>query len=615
MSARAVGWRTGSAAVELDRRRLSFNLSDVAECAEVAALVDIAGEVYASEEWHPAGDGSLEATAGPITVRVVPRPGRVLRLSIAAEASAAAEVHSIGLRWRPIIAGAAPAYWLHSGWQSWDPADVVRFDVARASYWISVATDAAGTAMVAAAGSAARWSTRFENRDGQVRATQAWGPRPAPDVMWHARPGEAWRGEEIRLTTDDDVWRACAAALGGRRRFQPTVPIGWLSWYHYGPWVASEDVADNAAVLAHGALAGLGYRYVQIDDGWQMAYGDWAPNAKFAPGLAATVEHVAKYGQVAGVWTAPFLVSASADLAATAPEDWFLHDEAGQRLIDPIHMAFGPMYVLNATRKAVRAHLQDVFAQLRAAGLRYFKIDFLYAGAYAGIEALREGVKAIRAGAGDDAYLLASGAPLKPLARLVDGCRFAQDTATPVYDFELGKPAARVFGDEVLWIARNYACRHFLSRWYQLDPDIALVGANLSLGQARQLVTVVALSGGPFFTSDALNELPPDRLALLTNPEVLALVGGPPAVPDWDPESENVSAIWRRGNELLAAFNWAGPPRQLVINAPPGMRVRDLWAQEDVLFDGPRVYLDLPEQGVKLLAIQKGGRTLNAWLE
>jgi hypothetical protein len=166
----------------------------------------------------------------------------------------------------------------------------------------------------------------------------------------------------------------------------------------------------------------------------------------------------------------------------------------------------------------------------------------------------------------------------------------------------------------VLWIARNYACRHFLSRWFQLDADVALVTGGLSVAQARQLATVVALSGGPFFASDALNELPPERLALLSNPEVIALAGGGAAVPDWEPDSEHAAALWRRGNDVIAAFNWSGPPRQLVIEAHRGVAIRDLWAREDVLFDGPRLELDLPEQGVRLLGVKRGGR-LKAWLE
>src|SRR5205085_2079299 len=113
------------------------------------------------------------------------------------------------------------------------------------------------------------------------------------------------------------------------------------------------------------------------------------------------------------------------------------------------HRAFGPMYVLDPSRPDVLAHLHDVFAGLYAAGIRYFKIDFLYAGGFAGARALRAGLQAIR-DAARDAQLLACGAPLLPVLGLVEGCRIGPDTATPIYDFATGQPKPAVFGDEVM---------------------------------------------------------------------------------------------------------------------------------------------------------------------
>src|SRR5213082_2988596 len=141
--------------------------------------------------------------------------------------------------------------------------------------------------------------------------------------------------------------------------------------------------------------------------------------------------------------------------------------------------------------------------------------------------ALRAGLQAIRRGIGD-AYLLASGAPLLPMVGLCEACRIGRDTASPIFDFELGSPKPTLIGDEVVEVGRNQAARHFLDTWFQLDADVALVGGNLTVEQARSLVTVVALSGGPFFASDHLAALDPERLALLVNPDVLALVGATP---------------------------------------------------------------------------------------
>ena len=191
-----------------------------------------------------------------------------------------------------------------------------------------------------------------------------------------------------------------------------------------------QDILDHSELLAGEPWSALGYRVLVVDDGWEEAYGDWVPNSKFRGGFRSMADVLERRGQTLGVWTAPFLVSAASELAKRAPDEWFVLESAtGERVVDPRQVAFGPMHVLDASHPDVREHLRDTFRRLRAEGFGFFKIDFLYAGAFSGIPALRAGVEAIRDGVGD-AYLLASGAPLLPVSDLVDGSRIGPDTAT-----------------------------------------------------------------------------------------------------------------------------------------------------------------------------------------
>jgi alpha-galactosidase len=603
-----------SAQIGLGESGLVLIWPGVGHCALEAACTEAGGTRHESAGWTPTGTG-LTTACGPLEVHLEAQPdGEVVTLAITARATADAALTGIGIVAAPVLEEGHLGWWIHNGYQSWDPADVVQLSGNKppTSWWTAAVAGREGTGIAVASASAERFATRLDLEGGRLLALEG-AAKGAPEVAWNARRGDELKLEDFRLVSGQDVWAALRLVAGGSPPKVP-VPMGWLSWYHYGPWVSEEDVVENSKVLADGALHGLGYRIVQVDDGWQQAYGDWKVNTKFPNGLGQVAAILGSEGQVAGVWTAPFLVSASADLATEAPESWFLQDPATkERLIDPVHISFGPMYVLDARNPDVIGHLEKVFGDLYGAGIRYFKIDFLYAGAYAGVEALRAGVQAVRRAVGDS-YILACGAPLQPLAGMVEGCRIGQDTATPIYDFESGRPLARIFGDEVLWIARNVVCRSHLEGWFQLDPDVALVGANLSLDQARQLVTAVAMSGGPFFASDALLELEPARLALLTNPEVLALVGGPPAVPEWEPDSDRLAGIWRRGDEVLAAFNWNGPPRKLLVEVEGEPRVRDLWNQSDLPLAQRPLEIDLKEGGVQLLRFEGGGR-LSAWLE
>ena len=394
-----------------------------------------------------------------------------MTLSITARANAEAALTGIGFISAPALEEGAPGWWIQNGYQSWDPADVVQLGPNKppTSWWTAAVAGREGTGIAVSSASAERLAARLDLEGGRLRALEG-AARGAPEVAWNAQPGEELKLEDLRLAGAEDAWAALKMVAGGTPP-RVSVPMGWLSWYHYGPWISEEDVVENSKVLAEGALHGLGYRVVQVDDGWQQAYGDWKVNTKFPNGLGEVAAILGAEGQVAGVWTAPFLVSASADLATEAPETWFIQDPAtGERLIDPVHISFGPMYVLDARNPAVIGYLEEVFNDLYGAGIRYFKIDFLYAGAYAGLEALRAGVQAVRRAVGDS-YILACGAPLQPLAGIVEGCRIGQDTATPIYDFESGRPLARIFGDEVLWIARNVACRSHLEGWFQQKQD------------------------------------------------------------------------------------------------------------------------------------------------
>jgi alpha-galactosidase len=408
----------------------------------------------------------------------------------------------------------------------------------------------------------------------------------------------------VALAACSDV-RRCLRALA-RGGVQAPPVRGWVSWYNFGPFVAREDVLDHSHLLAKEPFSELGFRLVQLDDGWQQAYGEWKPNAKFPGGLAALAREMEGGGQCLGVWTAPVLVSASADLADEAPADWFVHDAAmGGRLVDERHQVLGPMFVLDGSRPGVQTYLRDLYAGMYADGVRYFKVDFLYAGGYAGSRALASGMQAIKEGVGDG-YLLASGAPLSPMVGVAHGCRVGPDTATPLMDFDSWTPSPTVFSDEVLEVGRNLAARHFLSGWFQLDADVALVGGNLSLEQARQLVTMAALAGGPFLASDDLRRLPSERLELITNPEVLELSGGQPAVPDWEPNLPDLPpSHWRRG-DVLAVFNWTPRDSEVELRATGAASARDVWERAPLprFHDGMK--LAVPANGVRLLRLSSG---------
>ncbi|HEY7199432.1 MAG TPA: DUF87 domain-containing protein [Candidatus Dormibacteraeota bacterium] len=597
------------ARVQITGDRLDLEWPDMGSCTGLQAGCRLRdGTVHESGRWSAVPDTSVRfrAVCGPLEfeLELQPRDGRV-RMQAEVVATTGVEVAEVRISARPEAVGADLGWVLYNGYQSWDAAGHLPIaGGTRESYWTIGLLDERGAGIAFAAADARSGCTRFTVADGVLaigwREAEALQPWPA---LFGGEAGVRWRSDPVLIAAGSDA-RACLGSLVSRSSRSMPAPIGWLSWYHYGPWVGRVDVLTHADLLASDVFRRLGYRLVQIDDGWQETYGEWRTNTKFPGGLSAICEEITSRGQVPGLWIAPFLVGSAADVAIEAPNDWFVADPAtGERAVDERHRAFGPMYVLDASRPAVQAHLRDLFSGLYDQGVRYFKVDFLYAGGYAGLAGLRAGLEAIREGA-RDAWLVASGVPLLPVVGLFEGCRVGPDTATPLYDFETGRSTATVFGDEVVAVARNLAARAMLHRWFRLDADIALVGGNLTLEQARVLVTVAALSGGPFFASDDLDALPPQRLALLTNPEVLELVGGVPAVADWEPAAGDLPPVhWRRG-DVLAVFNWRSEPAEVAVRAPGASGARDLWAGSDLPDFRDGDLLRVPAGGVRLLRLR-----------
>ena len=170
-----------------------------------------------------------------------------------------------------------------------------------------------------------------------------------------------------------DRW---AADSGARRRFAP--PVGWCSWYYYFSDVTLADVLENLDwFAARRSDPDFGkVEYIQLDDGWQTALGDWrGSNERFPGGLARFADEAKRRGFTPGVWVAPFAAEEGSAVAAEHP-DWLLRDAAGAPVSTMKWRGGRRIFVLDATRPDVLAHLESVFRDIRALGIDYVKLDF-----------------------------------------------------------------------------------------------------------------------------------------------------------------------------------------------------------------------------------------------
>ena len=289
----------------------------------------------------------------------------------------------------------------------------------------------------------------------------------------------------------------------------------WCSWYAYHEGIDQDTLRTDLA-----DLAGLPFDVFQIDDGWEQAVGDWQPNGKFPAGMADLAARAADAGLRPGLWLAPFIARPDSGLARKKPH-LLLTDEAGRPAPAGYNWG-GPYHALDLTLPEAQDHIRDVISTVVGWGYRYLKLDFVIAVAVPaarhdpgrGRESVyREAMRLIREAAGDEVYLLGSGAPVLPSLGVCDGIRIGPDVAPFWTNYPTDDPSdataenALVAGVHRLW----------LRDLVDLDPDVVYFRSrqNLLSAHQRELLADLAHVCGFKATSDPIGWLDrPERAAL-----------------------------------------------------------------------------------------------------
>lgn len=309
-----------------------------------------------------------------------------------------------------------------------------------------------------------------------------------------------------------------AEAMGRRMSARVSAPYqrGWCSWYHYFHDITEDSLRANLKAL-ESMRAEFPIDVVQLDDGFQSALGDWdTVNPKFPSGLKKIADEIRAAGFKAGLWTAPFLAARDSRVMQDHPEWFIIQEESGW----PLQAGLNPnwtksndpyAYALDPSNPAFREHLERVFRKLtHEFGYTYLKLDFLYAAAAEGRrhdphmtrgETLRRGLEAIRAGAGEEAFILGCGCPLGQAVGVVDGMRIGPDVAPFWGDTTggMGEPST-LHAIEAI-ISRNFMHR----RLWLNDPDCLMLRAretHLTADERAALASAIAASGGMLLVSD-----------------------------------------------------------------------------------------------------------------
>lgn len=549
--------------------------------------------------------------------------------------------------------GGAPARWsvYRNGYQSWSGTRAYGVEAADADPWLAFLRDLQTDPAHRAAGRAGVFRSdlvsAIVDRDGgdalaagfldtarfvagiEVAAPGGAFTRFAALLDGDGlplRPGERLELPPLWLAAGDDGWAlleawadACGAAM--QARVPERTPLGWCSWYYYFTAVREADVVDNLETL-RALRPRIRCDYVQVDDGYQRAIGDWLePNDKFPHGMRWLAQRIQTAGFEAGIWLAPFLVRPESRLFAERPE-WLLRT-AGGRLRgacwNPGWSLGRPAYALDTSRDDVCDWLRELARTIvHQWGYRILKLDFLYAAALPAARAdasvtraaaLRRGLTAIREGAGEEAFLLGCGCPLGPAVGLVDGMRIGPDVA-PFWENWISRWLNRGrHGVATAHALRNVLGRAFMHRRLWLnDPDCLMVRAaetRLTPDEVRSLATAIALTDGMFVLSDRLDALPDERLGWIER--MLPLLGGTPRVDDLfsSPFPERLRARYTDG-EAVGLFNFGGTPADRQVAVEAGQVAAEVWSGAAVTAgDGTARLPDVPAHGCRLLWLER----------
>jgi alpha-galactosidase len=493
---------------------------------------------------------------------------------------------------------------------------------ARAFYGLLTLTPPEGDTTLCAFTSCAKFSGRFEiaPRDPAASAPPALR-RASPKLGGHAAerrpervslravvdteglslgPGETWVLEDLLVTSGADRSRLLADVAGRLAARHPplqarTPPTGWCSWYCFGPSVTAQQVRDNLDVIATSMPA---LRYVQIDDGYQSAMGDWLDTgAAFGGNVRTVLADIRQRGFEPAIWVAPFVAEEKSALFQSHPH-WFITDADGAPLRSD-RVTFGgwrrgPWYALDGTHPEAQSHLERVFRTMRTEwGCTYFKLDANFWGAMHGgrfhdaratrVEAYRRGMEAVVRGAGDS-FLLGCNHPIWPSLGLIHGSRSSND---------IKRTWDRIKTTGFQNLQRNWQNGRL---WWN-DPDAIVLASDLTDAECQFHASVIYASGGMVLSGDDLTELPPARAAMLR--KLLPPTGVAAA---FDDASLRLGTVTLPGARMLCLFNWDDAPESRTVRLGTG-RVTDFWTGETLTPRAGSLELAMAPRSARVLKV------------
>ncbi len=362
-----------------------------------------------------------------------------------------------------------------------------------------------------------------------------------------------------------------AQSSGGASSLVQTPPMGWNSWNKFACNVSDRLIRETADAMVSTGMQAAGYRYVNIDDCWQVSRasdGTIVPDAtRFPAGIKALADYVHSKGLKLGVYT-----------------------DAG---------------TLTCQKRpgSLNHELQDI-KTYASWGVDYVKIDWCHA----------EGLD-----------------PEVQYAKFHDAMAQAgRPIVFSICDWGVKAPWRwgpntgnlwRTTGDirdtydsmSLIGFSQN-GLEKFAGPGHWNDPDMLEVGnGGMKPDEYRTHMALWALLAAPLLAGNDLRSMSPETKEMLTNPDIIAVDQDATGVQGHRIWEEGPLEIWAKplaDGQAVGLFNRGESDIKMTLDLSAigingSAKLRDLWTHKDLGAIEHSYTADVPKHGVVMLKVSE----------
>lgn len=364
-----------------------------------------------------------------------------------------------------------------------------------------------------------------------------------------------------------------------------TPPMGWNSWNVFGSKVTDKEVRAAADALVSTGMRDAGYIYVNVDDGWQGtrdANGMIRGNEGF-PDMKALADYIHVRGLKFGIYSSP------GPKACSGGEGSFGHEEQDAKTFASWGVDYLKYDICSFRQILARDSNGDPVIAKQIMENAYEKMHraLMETGRPIIFSMSQHGLSEVwKWGPGVGAQLWRTGDDVHDSYTSITEIGFAQA-----------------------------GLAHYAAPGHWNDPDMLEIGnKGLNEEEARTQMSLWALLAAPLIAGNNLSKVSQESLAVMTNPEVIAIDQDQAGKQGNRVLAQGPIEIWSRdlanGSKAVGIFNRNAGANIVMLNVEMlgfdhAVSARDVWQHRELdLIHKSRAFL-VPPHGVVLLVLKR----------